>query len=92
MKQGKTSCARPAVASLHPTNLALVTAALCLLARALATDNCIGHLHLNLADFRSCQATAEHYEETAMPEAWLIGRVLSELHRTVELNTSLKCA
>ena len=92
MKRGETSCACPAVASLHAMDLAPVTAALCLLARALVTDNSVRQLHLNLADFRLSLARAVPPEVAAAREARLIGRVLSELNRTVELSTSLKCA
>ena len=73
-------------------DLAPVTAALCLLARALATDSSVLRLHLNLADFRSSQATAEPPEVAAARDARLIGRVLSELNRTLELNTSFRSA
>ncbi|BDA48962.1 hypothetical protein COCOBI_13-0720 [Coccomyxa sp. Obi] len=79
------------LATLHALDLAPVTAALCLLARALATDNSVRRLQLNLMGFRrNFIGTAVPAEVTAAREARLIGRVLSELNRTVELNTSFR--
>lgn len=63
-------------------DLAPVTAALCLLARALASDNSVRRLQLNLAGF------CPDFSGVAVPQ---ISRVLSELNRTVELNTSFRC-
>ncbi len=60
-----------------------MTAALCLLARALVTDNSVRRLQLNLAGFRP------DFKNELVPQ---ISRVLSELTRTVELNTSFRRA
>ena len=92
MKQHGSCCACPAVTTLHVMDLAPVAAALCLLARALVTDNSVTRLYLNLSGLKHQQATAVPPEVTAARDAQLIGRVLSELNRTVELNTSFRCA
>ncbi|CAL8463840.1 g3374 [Coccomyxa elongata] len=69
------------LATLHALDLAPATAALCLLARALVTDNSVRRLQLNLVG--SCR----EFKDEPVPQ---ISRVLSELNRTVELNTSFR--
>ena len=74
-----------------------MTAALCLLARALVTNNRVTRLRLKLVGYYldmgcSYYTTGPLREVDAARDARLISRVLSELNSTVELNTSLQCA
>lgn len=77
---------------MHALDMAPTTAALCLLARALAAGNAVRRLNLSLLGVRAESSLAVPAGHAAESEARLIGRVIQELKRTVAVNTSLRCA